>query len=32
MEKKTTVKVPDAYVPLLEDLRLFETMTTIPTR
>lgn len=25
MEKKTTIKVPDAYLPLLEDIRLLET-------
>ncbi len=24
MEKKTTIKVPDAYLPLLEDIRLLQ--------
>jgi ParB-like chromosome segregation protein Spo0J len=24
MEKKTTVRVPDAYLPLLEDIRLLD--------
>jgi hypothetical protein len=30
MEKKTTIKVPEAYLPLLEDIRFFKK--TKPTR
>ena len=31
-EKKTTIKVPDAYLPLLEDLRLLKTDENNPNR
>jgi hypothetical protein len=30
MEKKTTIKVPEAYLPLLEDIRLIEKDQTNP--
>ena len=30
MEKKTTIKVPEAYLPLLEDIRLLQTDQTNP--
>jgi hypothetical protein len=30
MEKKTTIKVPDAYLPLLEDIRLLQVDQTNP--
>ena len=32
MEKKTAIKVPDAYLPLLEDLRLLQTDGNNPNR
>jgi hypothetical protein len=32
MEKKTTIKVPEAYLPLLEDIRLLELDQTNPNR
>ena len=32
MEKKTTIKVPDAYLPLLEDIRLLESDQNNPNR
>jgi len=32
MEKKTTIKVPDAYLPLLEDLRLLQSDSENPNR
>jgi len=32
MEKKTTINVPDAYLPLLEDIRLLELDQTNPNR
>jgi hypothetical protein len=32
MEKKTTIKVPDAYLPLIEDIRLLELDQTNPNR
>jgi hypothetical protein len=32
MEKKTSIKVPDAYVPLLEDLRLLQSDGNNPNR
>ena len=32
MEKKTALKVPDAYLPLLEDLRLLQTDGNNPNR
>jgi hypothetical protein len=30
MEKKTTIKVPEAYLPLLEDIRLLQKDETTP--
>ena len=30
MEKKTTIKVPDAYLPLLEDIRRLQVDQTNP--
>ena len=30
MEKKTTIKVPDAYLPLLEDIRLLQSAQNNP--
>ena len=30
MEKKTTIKVPEAYLPLLEDIRLLQKDETNP--
>src|SRR4030065_978147 len=32
MEKKTTIKVPEAYVPLLEDIRLLSADKNTPNR
>jgi len=32
MEKKTTIKVPEAYVPLLEDIRLLSADQNNPNR
>jgi hypothetical protein len=32
MEKKTTIKVPEAYVPLLEDIRLLQSDQHNPNR
>ncbi len=32
MEKKTTIKVPDAYLPLLEDVRLLKSDQNNPNR
>jgi hypothetical protein len=32
MEKKTTLKVPEAYLPLLEDIRLLQTDQDNPNR
>ena len=32
MEKKTTIKVPDAYLPLLEDIRLLQSDQQNPNR
>ena len=32
MEKKTTIRVPEAYLPLLEDLRLLESDQQNPNR
>ena len=32
MEKKTTIKVPDAYLPLLEDIRLLSADQNNPNR
>jgi hypothetical protein len=32
MEKKTTIKIPDAYLPLLEDIRLLESDQQNPNR
>jgi hypothetical protein len=32
MEKKATIKVPEAYLPLLEDIRLLELDQTNPNR
>jgi hypothetical protein len=30
MEKKTTIKVPDVYQPLIEDIRLLQSDQTNP--
>jgi len=32
MENKTTIKVPDAYLPLLEDIRLLTADQNNPNR
>jgi ParB-like chromosome segregation protein Spo0J len=32
LEKKTTIKVPDAYLPLLEDIRLLSADLQNPNR
>jgi hypothetical protein len=32
MEKKTTISVPEAYVPLLEDIRLLQSDQNNPNR
>ena len=32
MEKKTTIRVPEAYVPLLEDIRLLTADQNNPNR
>ena len=31
MDKNTTIKVPDAFVPLLEDIRILTAIKTTPT-
>jgi hypothetical protein len=31
MEKKTAIRIPEAYVPLLEDIRLLTETRTIQT-